>query len=133
MRVTDTNHNSSSSQSQATRTLIAIKTLSRRFAGFVILAIALVLALLVVATGLVVTVSIRSPMAMVCQEFYGVGAYFSEVEQARYAFSAISYVRSTQRNVATGREVSDPEVDEFRALLAAVAPAAASALRAVDF
>ena len=51
MSVTDSNHNSSSTLSQATRTLIAIKTLSRRFAGFVILAIALVLALLVVATG----------------------------------------------------------------------------------
>lgn len=51
MSVTDSNHNSSSTLSQATRTLIAIKTLSRRFAGFVILAIALILALLVVATG----------------------------------------------------------------------------------
>ena len=51
MSVTDTNHNASGAQSQSTRTLIAIKNLSRRFAGFFILAIALVLALLVAATG----------------------------------------------------------------------------------
>ena len=51
MSVTDTNHNASGAQSQSTRTLIAIKNLSRRFAGFSILAIALVLALLVAATG----------------------------------------------------------------------------------